>query len=159
MYVLYNLDVDSTLTGGPWYTGQEFETQFVEILQQQCLKFLKHKLDESERVDVANPQLRFKSGCVSVPQVHKFINDLNISRVKLKFSDIEDILYACVLDNAARKIIEPDGTVYFRAQRSYLTDSGSDNAICLRCLQFKVCGNGLPINPKSCEYMDKWLEF
>lgn len=38
--MLYELEPDRSVTGGAWYSGQEFESEFVEILQQQCYRFL-----------------------------------------------------------------------------------------------------------------------
>ncbi|OQR69782.1 DNA-directed RNA polymerase III subunit RPC6-like [Tropilaelaps mercedesae] len=40
LYMLYELEPDRSVTGGAWYSGQEFESEFVEILQQQCYRFL-----------------------------------------------------------------------------------------------------------------------
>ena len=44
VYMLYNLDPDSTVTGGAWYSDQDFESEFVDILNQQCYKFLLQKV-------------------------------------------------------------------------------------------------------------------
>lgn len=41
--MLYNLEPDRTITGGAWYSGPDFESEFVEVLNQQCFKFLQQK--------------------------------------------------------------------------------------------------------------------
>ena len=43
VYMLYNLEPDRSITGGAWYSGQDFESEFVEVLNQQCFKFLQQK--------------------------------------------------------------------------------------------------------------------
>jgi DNA-directed RNA polymerase III subunit RPC6 len=42
--MLYNLQPDRSVTGGAWYSDQDFESEFVEVLNQQCFKFLQSKV-------------------------------------------------------------------------------------------------------------------
>jgi len=42
--MLYNLEPDASVTGGAWYSDQDFEAEFVDILNQQCFKFLQQKV-------------------------------------------------------------------------------------------------------------------
>ena len=44
VYMLFNLEPDITVTGGAWYSDQDFESEFVEVLNQQCYKFLQQKV-------------------------------------------------------------------------------------------------------------------
>lgn len=44
--MLYNLQPDRSVTGGAWYSDQDFESEFVEVLNQQCFKFLQSKVQE-----------------------------------------------------------------------------------------------------------------
>lgn len=44
--MLYNLQPDRSVTGGAWYSDQDFESEFVEVLNQQCFKFLQTKVIE-----------------------------------------------------------------------------------------------------------------
>lgn len=44
VYMLYNLEPDSSVTGGAWYSDQDFEAEFVDILNDQCFKFLQQKV-------------------------------------------------------------------------------------------------------------------
>ena len=46
VYMLYNLQPDRSVTGGAWYSDQDFESEFVEVLNQQCFKFLQSKVRE-----------------------------------------------------------------------------------------------------------------
>jgi len=44
IYMLHDLTPDESLTGGAWYSDQDFESEFVEVLSQHCLKFLQQKV-------------------------------------------------------------------------------------------------------------------
>ena len=44
VYMLFNLQPDRSVTGGAWYSDQDFESEFVEVLNQQCYKFLQDKV-------------------------------------------------------------------------------------------------------------------
>ena len=44
MYMLFNLEPDITVTGGAWYSDQDFESEFVEVLNQQCYKYLEQRV-------------------------------------------------------------------------------------------------------------------
>ena len=44
MYMLYDLKPDESVTGGAWYSEQDFDYDFVEVLSANCLKFLKQKV-------------------------------------------------------------------------------------------------------------------
>lgn len=48
VYMLYNLQPDRSVTGGAWYSDQDFESEFVEVLNQQCFKFLQSKVQTVE---------------------------------------------------------------------------------------------------------------
>ena len=40
VYMLYNLEPDHSVTGGAWYTDFDLDSEFVEILNQQCYRFV-----------------------------------------------------------------------------------------------------------------------
>ena len=44
LYMLYDIQPNESVTGGAWYSDQEFETEFVDVLNTQCLQFLQHKV-------------------------------------------------------------------------------------------------------------------
>ena len=44
VYMLAELTPDESVTGGAWYSDQDFESEFVEVLNQQCLKYLQQKV-------------------------------------------------------------------------------------------------------------------
>ena len=47
VYMLYDLSPDESLTGGAWYSNdQEFETEFVDILNTKCHQYLQQKVSK-----------------------------------------------------------------------------------------------------------------
>ena len=44
VYMLSELTPDESVTGGAWYSDQDFESEFVEILNDHCHKFLEQKV-------------------------------------------------------------------------------------------------------------------
>lgn len=48
--MLFNLEPDITVTGGAWYSDQDFESEFVEVLNQQCYKYLEQKVQNRDNI-------------------------------------------------------------------------------------------------------------
>ena len=44
IYMLFDLEPDESLTGGAWYSDQEFETEFVDVLNVKCQQYLQKKV-------------------------------------------------------------------------------------------------------------------
>ena len=44
VYMLHSLDPDRSVTGGAWYSDHDFESEFVEVLNQQCFKYLEQRV-------------------------------------------------------------------------------------------------------------------
>lgn len=80
VYMLYNMEPDRTVTGGAWYQDQDFETEFVDLLNQYSLHFLQERLENAKKLN-EGPLAMKKMACCSVKQVHKYISDLGISKV------------------------------------------------------------------------------
>lgn len=54
VYMLYNVQPDRSVTGGAWYSDQDFESEFVEVLNQQCFKFLQSKVWRTQMYGTPN---------------------------------------------------------------------------------------------------------
>lgn len=80
VYMLYNMEPDRTVTGGAWYQDQDFETEFVDLLNQYSFHFLQERLENAKKLN-EGPLAMKKMACCSVKQVHKYISDLGISKV------------------------------------------------------------------------------
>lgn len=80
VYMLFNLEPDRSITGGAWYCDQDFEAEFVDVLNQQCYRFLQQKL-ESTKDCKGGPIASRNVSYASSKDVWKYISDLGISKV------------------------------------------------------------------------------
>lgn len=158
VYMLYNMVPDRSVTGGAWYQDRDFEVEFVDVLNQQSLRFLRMRKEEADKCNEGPMVAKQKSMC-TVGEVHKFISDLGISKINLDDEDLETILKIVVYDGHAERISQVDGTFLYRAIPPALPTTGLVQIPCGVCPVLKNCSatNGL-ITPRTCSYMEDWLE-
>ncbi|CAG7730005.1 unnamed protein product [Allacma fusca] len=149
VYMLFELEPDRSVTGGAWYSDQDFESEFVSILNQQCLRYLREKLDQSENlVEKIGPRAARYHALTKIEDVCNFISNLRISKVELTKDDIECILETLIYDAKIERIVKGD-SVFYVAVNSFLDTPGLARTPCGICPVFKECTpNGL-VNPKS----------
>lgn len=94
--MLYNLEPDRSITGGAWYQDQDFESEFVDVLNQQCYRFLQQRAENS-RNNPSGPVVARNFAYATAKEVHKFITELGISKVSFQFK------YGCPLLNTLDK--------------------------------------------------------
>ncbi|XP_027622146.1 DNA-directed RNA polymerase III subunit RPC6 isoform X3 [Tupaia chinensis] len=132
VYMLYNLQPDRSVTGGAWYSDQDFESEFVEVLNQQCFKFLQTKVE------------------LSMEDIETILNTL-IFDGKVEMTII-----------AAKEgtVGSVDGHMkLYRAVSTIIPPTGLVRAPCGLCPVFDDCHEGGEISPSNCIYMTEWLEF
>jgi len=82
VYMLYDLEPDRALTGGAWYSDQDFESEFVTVLNQQCFRYL---VDKRERANSHPAEFGPKAArliaLTTLEELWKFISNLGISKV------------------------------------------------------------------------------
>ena len=44
IYMLFHLEPSTEMTGGPWYTDKELDTEFIKLLTAACLKFIRDRV-------------------------------------------------------------------------------------------------------------------
>lgn len=159
VYMLYNLEPHRSVTGGAWYQDQDFETEFVDILNQQSLQFLQLRRTEALRkIAAMGPVLAMKLACCSVRDVHTFITNLGISKVQLDEDDLETILKTVVYDGKAERLVQIDGTNLYRAVESAQPTPGLVQMPCGICPVIRNCSTCGEVTPKLCQYMTEWLD-
>ncbi|KAK2588532.1 hypothetical protein KPH14_006311 [Odynerus spinipes] len=157
VYMLYNLEPDRSVTGGAWYQDQDFEAEFVDILNQQCFRFLEQKREEANKWDGGPIDAR-NIALASSKEVWKFISDLGISKVKLSVEDLEMILNTLVYDGKVEKTISSDGNKLYRSIQPLLTSPGLVKVPCGVCRVRKNCCDIGDVTPTKCQYITKWLD-
>lgn len=80
VYMLYNLEPDRSISGGAWYQDQDFESEFVDILNVQCYRFLSQR-SEKMKNNPRGPIVGRTQTYATAAEVQKYITDLGISKV------------------------------------------------------------------------------
>lgn len=157
VYMLYNLEADRSVTGGAWYQDSDFETEFVDVLNQQCLKFLQVKKEDAKKFK-EGPTVEKRKALCKVSDVHKFIVELKISNITLDEEDLETILKTVVFDGKAQRVLQTDGSYLYKAVELLLPPEGIVQVPCGICPVIGNCSDVGSITPKTCAYMSEWLE-
>jgi DNA-directed RNA polymerase III subunit RPC6 len=164
VYMLFTLEPDRSVTGGAWYSDQDFESEFVEILNQQCYRFLYQKLEKAR--ESSDGPLSVKNiSLASSKEVLKYISELGISKVQLRVEDIEAILDTLVFDGKVERsvaVVSSDGsggeTRFYRAVESLLPTTGLMRMPCGGCPVVKDCSESIgAVNPTKCTYIREWF--
>lgn len=158
VYMLYDVEPARSITGGAWYQDSDFETEFVDVLNTQCLRFLSERKKAAQKLESQGPQAVAMKSICTVKEVHTYIKELQISKIELNEDDLEDILKTVVYDGKAQRIVKPEG-VYYRAVETLLPPEGIVQSPCGICPVINKCSGDIGnITPKTCLYMKEWLE-
>ena len=102
------------------------------------------------------------SGYPTLAEVTRAINDSQLSGVVMKESEMKQLLDILCWDGRLEKV--RNGKAY-RAVR-FVTgedgvplESGLTESPCGRCPVFDICEEEGPINARTCEYFQDWLQF
>ena len=174
VYMLFDLEPDRSITGGAWYSGKEFESEFVEILNEQCFHYLCEKKEQSaassQNKFINDPVLRKSASFVTSKEIRDYIKNLGISKVDLSIEDIETILNTLVYDGKVERSIMSASASFssteqvslYRAIDPILPTSKGSGFVrmpCGICNLIENCHEDGQINPRQCVYMKEWLEF
>ncbi|XP_033735588.1 DNA-directed RNA polymerase III subunit RPC6-like isoform X2 [Pecten maximus] len=164
VYMLYNLEPDRTVTGGAWYSDQDFESEFVEVLNQQCFKYLEQKASLA-RENQVDPIAQRNAAFTSLSDVWKYISELGISKVQLSVDDIETIMDTLIYDGKVERSVTAStssgeaSSKLYRAMKPLVPTTGLMRMPCGSCPVFDQCCEGGPVSPTNCVYMKEWLEY
>ncbi|CAN7999862.1 unnamed protein product, partial [Ixodes hexagonus] len=170
VYMLFNLEPDRSITGGAWYSDQDFESEFVEVLNQQCHRFLQKKASPLETCK--DPMLEKNASFASSKEVWNFIMELGISKVQLSMDDIETILNTLIYDGKVEKTVVSAGAMgasskgvdaadvvnLYRAVEPLVESAGIMRMPCGTCPVIQNCYEGGAVSPATCQYFKKWLD-
>ncbi|KAJ7068071.1 RNA polymerase Rpc34 subunit-domain-containing protein [Mycena amicta] len=105
IYMLEGVEPSVALTGGPWYTENELDTDFIHSISQACLKFIrdvsfpKHKSQDGALFPISNaPQYP------TATQIHKTLRQARLTETDLSVEHIEILLDVLVLDGEIEKL-------------------------------------------------------
>ncbi|XP_043207160.1 DNA-directed RNA polymerase III subunit RPC6-like isoform X1 [Amphibalanus amphitrite] len=162
VYMLYDIEPDQSVTGGAWYSDQDFESEFVEVLNQQCYKFLQQRAEQAAASSDGPMAVRNLS-CASSKEIAQYISELGISKVNLSVPDIEKILDTLIYDGKVERRLQAGGGVQeqlklYRATQTLLPPVGLVKTPCGICPVIDQCSDVGSVTPKHCLYLKDWLE-
>ncbi|GFS94347.1 DNA-directed RNA polymerase III subunit RPC6 [Nephila pilipes] len=164
LFMLFELQPSHTVTGGTFFTGQEFETEFVDVLGDQCYRYLLQAKGLADKL--TDPVSQRLASFKSSRDICDYINSLKISKIELKLPDIEKILEALVYDNKVEKSIsltnsstkESGSENFYKVTKSLISSAGLMRMPCGVCPVYYECGKGKTVSPSTCVYMKEWLD-
>ncbi|ANB14350.1 Rpc34p [Sugiyamaella lignohabitans] len=177
IYMLASLQPSVEVTGGPWFTDSELDSEFIENLLNITWRYVvsltfPRAFEQDNFADKQGPQqatypASYK-GYPSVTQIHKFVTDSGITNVELGVSDIRALCEVLVYDDRLER--RDAGFSYKATWQSVVAFGGGfegdelDDALdgftespCGRCPVVDHCGRDGPVNAEECVYYDEWL--
>ncbi|KAB7494926.1 DNA-directed RNA polymerase III subunit RPC6 [Armadillidium nasatum] len=157
-YILYDLNPDRELTGGAWYDEQRFDSELVEVLNEQCFKFLEQKAARSKKISGGPVAVQSASYCSS-QDVLDYLQEIGIINIKLSVEDIECVLNGLTYDGKVQMIFGgSEGTKLYRAVVPFAPTPNFMRIPCGLCPIINMCNDVGNITPKNCKYMFDWLD-
>ncbi|ORX95636.1 RNA polymerase Rpc34 [Basidiobolus meristosporus CBS 931.73] len=168
VYMLIELTPSVEITGGPWFTDQELDVDFIDTLAKQCYKYIYSKSFPRNNTDAV-----YSTSYAQYPtanQIRRFIVDNRISTVDLSMEDIVCLLDVLVYDGKIERILPPVDLMdwddekeevewMYKAVKDRTKENSLTEIPCGKCPVFKICSEEGPISPSNCLYYKQWLEF
>eukprot|EP00882_Tetradesmus_deserticola_P019756 GHRQ01021292.1.p1 GENE.GHRQ01021292.1~~GHRQ01021292.1.p1 ORF type:complete len:263 (+),score=95.33 GHRQ01021292.1:88-876(+) len=82
LYMLFELEPSREITGGAWYTDQQLDREFIEVLRETCFRLVE----------------RSESPHICLADIANFINAKGLARVELREEDILTIMETLIAD-------------------------------------------------------------
>eukprot|EP00041_Stephanoeca_diplocostata_P009171 m.139581 g.139581 ORF g.139581 m.139581 type:complete len:336 (+) comp17633_c0_seq1:412-1419(+) len=184
-YLLYELEPDETLTGGAWYTGQDFDSVFIDLMSRAVLDFVKKRAQRAETTYADKPLQRLVASLVTPQQVRRHIEEIELSKELLTDANVMSLLDVLVFDGELESYTEEDlreytpqelsvdadgdtpmpavateaasgGLKRYRFTKAPAVSAGILASPCGVCPVFRECAEGNVVSPETCIYLDKW---
>ncbi|TFY58453.1 hypothetical protein EVJ58_g6403 [Rhodofomes roseus] len=108
IYMSAELEPSPEMTGGPWFTDRELDTEFIKLLSDVCLKIIRDKsLPKPARDRAEQVRLLYPPSYSSYPNAEQILALLKRSRVtetELTVQQVEMLLNVLILDGKVAKI-------------------------------------------------------
>jgi DNA-directed RNA polymerase III subunit RPC6 len=135
----YDLEPSREITGGAWYTDAEFDSEFIQQLNETCYLII------------------CKKGFMSVEEVAQELRKTNIARVELKVDDIQMILDTLIFDGKVEEVHLKTRKAY-KPSKLHHHKNGYTTVPCGMCPVASLCSDEGDVTPTKCKYYKAWLE-
>ncbi|KAH7728318.1 RNA polymerase Rpc34 subunit family protein [Aphelenchoides avenae] len=128
-YMLFNIEADSSLTGGTFYSDGAVDSQFVQTLVQVSITMLQAQRKRVEELHPNDVMKQREESYVKLEDVARFIQERGICKVALAIVDVERLLDVAVLDGKLEKRFDRA----YRALKSKQQPTALASVPCLQC--------------------------
>ncbi|KAI5124200.1 hypothetical protein M0805_005050 [Coniferiporia weirii] len=105
IYMLFHLEPSSSITGGPWYTDNELDTEFIKLLMSACLKFIREKSFPKAKSET---QTLFPISAApaypTIQQLQAFLTKSRITETQLSMEHVEMLLNVLITDGEIERL-------------------------------------------------------
>eukprot|EP00039_Didymoeca_costata_P033026 m.40369 g.40369 ORF g.40369 m.40369 type:complete len:326 (+) comp9656_c0_seq1:84-1061(+) len=157
LYMLYDMKPDSSLTGGAWYTANEFDKAFIDMLNKCTIAYAKRKSIDSKKKHPDSPLEQLNESYFSASNLNDHIQENQISTETLGLDEIEHLMETLVCDGLLSvSKIDNQGEKKFKIRREPKLFHGILATPCGLCPVYDKCAEGSSISPSTCRYLDNW---
>ncbi|KAI0059533.1 hypothetical protein BV25DRAFT_1049843 [Artomyces pyxidatus] len=105
IYMLAALEPAAEMSGGPWYTDNELDTEVVRLLCRACLKLIRDKTVPKRGLDAARPlySIECAPAYPSALHIQRALGKSKITDMELSVAQVEMLLTVLVLDGEIEK--------------------------------------------------------
>ncbi|GAX75508.1 hypothetical protein CEUSTIGMA_g2951.t1 [Chlamydomonas eustigma] len=145
VFMLFDLEPSREVTGGAWYTENQFDAEYIEVLREACFQYIQ------------------RQGDTTLKHIAMFVRSRGFSKVELREEDILSIVNTLLYDGRVDQV-DGEGAEdlddHFRpAVHSIPATTAFTSIPCGTCPVLSECKEGGLISPQTCVYFDKFLEF
>ncbi|KZT63169.1 hypothetical protein DAEQUDRAFT_734121 [Daedalea quercina L-15889] len=132
IYMLFHLDPSVEMTGGPWYTDNELDTEFIKLLCSACLRFVRDRsLPKASSSSPPNSMLLYPIGAApaypTAAQVLNFLRKSRITETTLEVEHVEMLLGVLVLDGEVERLPAFGAAMWENSVEATMGDGSDDD--------------------------------
>lgn len=146
LYMLYDVVAAKEITGGPWYTEQSFDTEFIRVLENVVI----NEVSTARRA--------------TVEYIAQRVRACGVAEVELTEEEVGHLVHMLVCDHRLERTPDCQGVpessrahIYYRVAKPVTARNALTSFPCGICPVIAKCEEGGIISPSSCVYMAEWL--
>lgn len=179
IYILAHLQPSTEVTGGPWFTDRELDSEFVNGLLEVIWRYavsltFPSAFDDAATSRAQETQLPTYNQYPTVNQIHKFVEDSGVCNISLTESNIRSLCEVLVYDD---RLERSDGGYAYKATWNSILKAGGGgydvetpdlqasidsnpllDTPCGKCTKIDLCEPNGPVDAANCVYYDEWLQ-
>ncbi|RKP15029.1 RNA polymerase Rpc34 [Piptocephalis cylindrospora] len=179
IYMLSEITPSTEVTGGPWFSDQELDVDFIRVLSNHAYRFIYHR-SFPRRGDAL---FTIHANLPSTQDVQRSVNESGVIKEILSAEHVQSLLEVLELDGKIERRnpvadigdwgLDGDdessvggtrgrgdmGTSWvWKALKNPKTGNVWSDVPCGSCPMFDFCSDNGPVSPANCLYFDQWFD-